>query len=106
MIVKQELFAEGGKTILRNTVDASDALAMARGARETGGRGKNLVPLGFIPPEYWLFDPWLMEARKAQRAGDKKAFAHLVQKFFAVHPAFSAHTGARRLWKGGVTHGG
>lgn len=105
MIQKQRLYEEGGKTILRNTIDVQDALDMARDARETGGRGRNIIPLGFIPPEYWQFDPWLVEARKAQQAGDKKEFARLVQTFFKVHPAFSARTGGRRYWEGGMANG-
>lgn len=100
MILHQALHEEDGKTILENTIDTKDALDLARETRDTGGRGKNLIPLGFIPPEFWLFDPWLIEAGKAQQAGDQQEFSRLVQKFFEVHPAFSARGGTRKYWSG------
>lgn len=100
MILSQKLVEDGDRTILKNTIDVQDALDLARDARETGARGKNLVPLGFIPPEYWLFDPWLIEARRAQKAGDKKEFTKNVQKFFQVHPAFSVHGREKKYWNG------
>ena len=102
MILSQELTEEDGKTVLENTIDTKDALDMARQVRDTGGRGRNIVPLGFIPPEMWLYDPWLVEARRAQRAGDGAGFTKLVKKFFSVHPAFSVDTGKHKYWKGGV----
>ena len=104
MIVKQKIYEEDGKTILRNTIDCKDAIDMAKRVSDEGGRGKNIIPLGYIPPEMWLFNPWLIEARKAQIAGDKAEFIRLLKKFFEVHPAFAVkHDHARKYWGGGVT---
>lgn len=104
MILKQKIYEEDGKTILRNTFDCSEAIDMAKQVSDEGGRGKNIIPLGFIPPEYWQFDPWLIEARKAQCAGDKAEFLRFVKKFFELHPAFAVKRDhARRYWGGGIT---
>ena len=103
MIVKQKIYEEDGKTILRNTFDCSEAIDVAKRVSSEGGRGKNIIPLGFIPPEYWQFDPWLIEARKAEQGGDKAEFIRLVRKFFELFPAFAVtRDHARRYWMGGV----
>lgn len=101
MLVKQEMFEQDDKTILRNTIDIGAAIRRAKEVTQEGGRAKNLVPLGYIPPEMWLFDPWLMEARKAQVAGDKAEFNKYVKKFFEVHPKFAVgHDKMRKYWSG------
>ena len=100
VITHQEFVeGEGGKIKVRNTIDVSEAIAKAKEEAETGGRGKNIVPLGFIPPEYWNFDPWLMEARKAQAAGDKFEYQKYVRKFFSTHPQFAVLHSAK-YWSG------
>ena len=105
MILKQKLYEEDGATVLRNTIDCKDAAEMARDVTQEGGRGKNIIPLGFIPPEFWMFDPWLLAARKAQREGDNAAYMRLVKKFFEVHPAFAVHKDhTRRVWNGGISN--
>ena len=104
MILKQKLYEEDGKTILRNTIDCKDAVDTAKRGSDEGGRGKHIIPLGFIPPEMWAFNPWLIEARKAQCAGDQAEFLRLLRKFFALHPAFAVKQDhARRYWGGGIT---
>lgn len=104
MILEQKLHEENGKTILTNRIDCTEAIETAKRVSDEGGRGKNIIPLGYIPPEMWIFDPWLIEARKAQSAGDKAEFIRLVKKFFSVHPAFAVHRDhTRRVWQGGVT---
>jgi hypothetical protein len=105
MILKQKLYEEDGVTVLRNTIDCKDAADMARDVTQEGGRGKNMIPLGFIPPEYWMFDPWLIAALRAQREGDRAEYMRLVKKFFEVHPTFAVHKDhTRRVWSGGVTN--
>lgn len=99
MIVKQKFYERDGKTVLRNTIDVSQAIGMAREASETQARGKNLVPLGYIPPEYWNFDPWLLEAKKARAAGDRHEYQKYVMKFFRVHPEFAVLRSAK-YWSG------
>ena len=104
MIPKQKLYEEDGKTILRNTFDCSEAIETAKQISDEGGRGKNIIPLGVIPPEMWLSNPWLIEARKAEQGGDKAEFIKLLRKFFELFPAFSVHHDhSCKLWKGGVT---
>lgn len=104
VILEQKLHEEDGKTILTNRIDCMEAIETAKRVSDEGGRGKNIIPLGYIPPEMWMFDPWLIEARKAQSAGDKAAFIRLVKKFFSMHPVFAVHRDhTRRVWQGGVT---
>lgn len=99
MLLNQELIEEDGKTVLRNTIDVSQAIAKAREVSEAGARGKNIVPLGYIPPEYWNFDPWLKMAKEAAHAGDKHEYQKYVLKFFKVHPEFAVIRGAK-YWSG------
>lgn len=104
MILNQRLYEEDGKTILQNRIDCQDAIDMARETTASGGRGKNIIPMGFIPPEFWLFDPWLLEAKKAQRGGDMGEYTRLVKKFFEVHPRFAVgREHQKRYWSGGVS---
>lgn len=105
MILKQKLYEEDDKTILQNCIDCRDAIDMARETTASGGRGRNMIPLGFIPPEYWLFDPWLMEARRAQLGGDMGEYTRLVKKFFELYPAFAVgREHQRRYWRGGASN--
>lgn len=99
MLLNQELIEEDGKTVLRNTIDVSQAIAKAREVTDTQARGKNIVPLGYIPPECWNFDPWLMEAKKAAHAGDKHEYQKHVLKFFKLHPEFAVLRSAK-YWSG------
>ena len=104
MILEQKLYEEDGKTILRNTFDCSEAINVAKQVSDEGGRGRNIIPLGYIPTEMWMMDPWLIVARKAQVAGDKFEFIKNLKKFLELNPAFAVkrdHT--RKYWGGGIT---
>lgn len=102
MILKQKFSQEDDKLILSNTIDCQDAIDLAHDANQSGIRGKNIVCMGYIPPEYWMFDPWLIEARKAQFAGNKHEYSKMLRKFFEIHPAFAVHT-QRKYHQGGVS---
>jgi hypothetical protein len=102
MILNQKFNQEDDKLILRNTIDCQDAIDLAHDATQSGKRSKNLVCMGYIPPEYWMFDPWLIEARKAQRAGDKHEYSKMLRKFFEIHPAFAVHKKIK-YYQGGVS---
>ena len=81
-----------GTTRLRLTYDVGTAMDVAKEVSENGGgRSKNgeMMAMGYIPPEMWGFDPWLIEARKAQRAGDMGEFTKNLKKFFEIHPQFA-----------------
>lgn len=99
MLLKQELVNDGDKTVLRNTIDVSSAIRLAKEATDSGARGKNMVPLGYIPPEYWNFDPWLVTAKRAAQAGDKHEYQKYVLKFFKVHPEFRVER-SHKYWSG------
>ena len=49
---------------IRNTFDIGQAMKAAQEATENGGRTGNgsseIIQMGFIPEEMWLYDPWLM----------------------------------------------
>ena len=86
MILNQKLTLDGDNVHLRNTIDVGSAISLAHDRTQEGGeRSKNIYCLGHIPPEMWLFDPWLIEARKAQLAGDRQSYADLIRRFFDVH---------------------
>lgn len=83
---------ERGTTRLRLTYDIGNAMSLAKDVNDDGGgRSENgeMVAMGFIPPEMWGFDPWLIQARKAQRAGDMGEYTRMLKKFFEVHPQFA-----------------
>jgi len=88
---------------IRNTFDIGQAIEAAQEATEHGGRVGNgsseVIQMGFIPEEMWLYDPWLMEANKARNHGDMGAYHKMLVKFFEVHPEFTPlHT--RKYWQG------
>ena len=94
MIIKQEiklLDKKTGKIGLRNTIDCSAAIEMAREANERGGRGTNeaVMPMGFIPSEMWNYNPWLMTANKARWEGDMATYQLNLMKFFKLFPQFA-----------------
>ncbi len=85
---------EAGTVHLFNTYNVKEeaeiAEELARSGSETVkiGGGIELRPMGYIPQDMWLYDPWLIEANKARRGGDMGEFTRLVQKFFDLHPSF------------------
>lgn len=97
MLVKQDTFIdEKNRFHVVNKYDHSVGAEVARMLeKEGGGRGslgKNGVEfrsMGFIPCEMFMYDPWLIEAQKAQRAGDMGEYTKLMQKFFEVHREFA-----------------
>lgn len=97
MLVDQKVFIDDKKNVhVVNKFDHSVAAEVARMTEsEGGGRGRlgkhgaEFRVMGFIPYELWTYDPWLMEARKAKRAGDMGEYTKLMQKFFEVHREFA-----------------
>lgn len=89
VITKQQFSVDGNQVRLRNTFDIGGAKELVREEnKENRGHGSSIRCLGHIPPEMWHYDPWLMEARKAQISGDKGKYTEYVLKFFDIHPAF------------------
>lgn len=108
MIIKQEFdFAKDdkGTVTLRNTIDIEQAINAAKEATETGARAgdsnSEVMLMGFIPPEMFMFDPWLVEAEKARQYGDIGEYTRLMKKFFEVHKEF-APTVRQKYWNGGI----
>lgn len=98
MLVGQHMVLEHdqkGTVRLYNTYDQSPAAEIARECTANGGgrvklsSGCEMRAMGFIPQEMWLYDPWLLMARKAQRAGDKGEYTKWVRKFFEVHKEYT-----------------
>jgi len=75
----------------RITFDTEDAEECARIAKEvsSGGRSEDgsVRLMGYIPPEMWAYDPWLIIARRAQKEGDMGEYTKNIKKFFEVHPS-------------------
>ena len=100
MITNQKLSIDGKTVTLENTIDTSAAKELAHEMTQQGGTtNRNIKCLGYIPPEMWLYDPWLIEARKAQLAGDKGEFQKYLFKFFELHKAFKVDE-RKRQWTG------
>lgn len=100
MITKQELHIEGNEVKLTNTFDISTAKELAKEHTQEGGyRNETMMCMGHIPPEMWLYDPWLLQAKKAKWAGDTKEYIKMIEKFFEVHPVFKVHN-KQRYYRG------
>lgn len=96
MLLDQKLYIDGNKYALKSVVDTSAAAGLVKDENSMGGnRSSNMHCLGHIPPEMWAFDPWLIEASKAQLAGDKGEYQKYVLKFFEIHPQFKIQNTAR-----------
>ena len=89
MITKQDVDIQGDKIKLRNTFDIGTAKRLAHEDTQAGGGGGHTTMrcMGYIPPEMWMYDPWLIQAGKARARGDKQEYADLLRRFFDVHPA-------------------
>jgi hypothetical protein len=86
-----------GTMHLRSTYDVGTAMNLARDLSDAGGgrssdsEGRMRV-MGYIPPEMWNFDPWLITAKRARNHGDMGEYVKNVKKFFEVHPRFAVIT--------------
>ena len=90
MITKQELYVDehNGDVKLRNHFDISSAKSLAKDVTNEGGeRHSDMHCMGYIPPEMWMYDPWLMQAKKAKMAHDDYEYQKYIKKFFEVHSA-------------------
>ncbi len=105
MITKQRLFSDGDRVVLRNTVSVTKELDATRQINELdaggyfGDKNERMQLMGFIPPEYWLFDPWLLTANRARKEGDMREYICNLKKFFAIHSAFKVNH-KRTMWRG------
>lgn len=77
MITKQKIYQNGAEICLRNTVDVSSAVDAARRVNEidnggwAGDKNERIQLMGFIPPEFWGSDPWLICAKRAELEGNQ-----------------------------------
>ncbi len=105
MITNQRLYKDGDKIVLRNTVNVSNEIDAARKANEAdnggwfGDKNERMQLMGYIPPEFWMFDPWLITAKRAQKEGDMRTYMKCMKKFFEVHSAFKVNH-KRTVWRG------
>lgn len=93
-----EILNDKEKTIhLRTTYDVGTAMDLAKDVSNAGGgrmgSGSNEMRLmGYIPPEMWNYDPWLVTAKRARNTGDMGEYVKNVKKFFELHPRFQVIT--------------
>ena len=107
MLISQYMSVDNdkkGTVHLYNTFDTGLAQRLAKEASEAGGgrggEGSGEVRLmGYIPPEMWMCDPWLIMAKRARRAGDMGEYTKYVRKFFEVHREFQVIT-PKKYWNG------
>lgn len=101
MITQQRMrFEDDGTIRLRNTYDVSGAMNKAKEYNENGlGYGKNGYCLGFIPEEMKMHDPWLKEAYRALREGNRAKYTDYMLKFFRVHSALAINR-RKVCWRG------
>jgi hypothetical protein len=99
-VLKQEMYVENDdrrQIRLKTTYDIGTAMSLAKdlseagGGRSGSGSGEMRV-MGYIPPEMWNYDPWLMMAKEARNDGDMGEYTRLVKKFFEIHPSFAVIT--------------
>lgn len=100
-VLKQEMYIDNDdrrKIRMLTTYDIGTAINLAKDLSEAGGgragEGKSgeMRVMGYIPPEMWGYDPWLLEAKRARNAGDMGEYTKNVRKFFEVHPSFAVIT--------------
>ena len=107
LILNQKLIIENDErrtARLLTTYDTSLAQELVREANESGGgrvgSGSGEMRLmGYIPPEMWNYDPWLLLAKRARNAGDIGEYTKYVRKFFDVHREFQVIT-PKKYWNG------
>lgn len=105
MITKQRLYKDGDKICLRNTVDCSAYVDAAKRVNECdsggwfGDKNERMQLMGYIPPELWGYNPWLIMARREQREGNIRKYTEYVQKFFSLYQAFKVNH-KRTTWHG------
>lgn len=94
MITKREIYVnqETGDVKMKNHFNIGTAKELAKEDNQYGQRMKDVHCLGYIPPEMWSYDPWLIMARKAQYAHDDYEYQKYIKKFFEVHSALRVHT--------------
>lgn len=105
MITQQKLYQDGDKICLRNTINVKPYIDAARQVNEIdnggwfGDKNERMQLMGYIPPELWTVDPWLISARNAQREGDMLHYQHYIKKFFDVWAQFKVNH-KRTTWNG------
>lgn len=106
MITNQKLTVnEDGTFALTNTCSAQSALDEARMMRELnpdgyfGDRNGECRILGTIPEEMFMYNPWLIMAKRAEAEGDMAKHQHYMLKFFELFPTFRGNT-KTRYWRG------
>ena len=98
MLLDQKLkYNPDGTVILRSTYDVGLAADIAKEVSDAGGgRGGNknheVRVMGYIPPELFTYNPWLIEAKRAQKGGDLGEYTRLMRKFFELFPQYAVLT--------------
>lgn len=104
MITKQDIDIDvaSGDIAVKNTFDIGAAKSLTKDMIANGGeKTESIQCMGYIPPEMWHYDPWLIQANKAKYAGDTHEYTKMLKKFFEVHTAFKMNYG--RKYFNGVT---
>ena len=107
MLISQQMVVDNdkrGTVRLYNTFDTGLAQELVREMNESGGgrigSGSGEMRLiGYVPPEMWSCDPWLIMAKRAQHAGDMGEYTKYMRKFFEVHGEFRVIT-PKKYWNG------
>jgi hypothetical protein len=90
MITKQDIDIDiaSGDVVLQNTFDIGAAKSLTKDMIADGGeRCDSMRCMGYIPPEMWYYDPWLLQAKKAKAHGDSHEYVKMIKKFFEIHTA-------------------
>ena len=96
MLLKRDfefLNDEKQTVIMRSTYDVGMAADVVKEVTDAGGgRSKNgeMRYMGSIPPEEFQYNPWLIQAQRAQAAGDKAEYVKMIQKYFELFPQYKA----------------
>lgn len=107
MILKQELIelndGKGGLKLVTE-YDCSAAISLAKqvnefGDNRMGDKNDGCRVMGFIPPEMWMYDVYLIAARSALKRGDRGKYTTYLKKFFKENSVF--RTPHKRIYWGG-----
>ena len=106
MLLKQELSSDAkGNFRLRNTCSVLPTLEEVRRTNELnpggrfGDKNSEFVVQGYIPPEFWNWNIYLIASREASMKGDPASAQEYLIKFFENYPQFRVQY-KKKYWAG------
>ena len=106
MLLKQELKSdEKGNYRLRNTCSILPTLEEVKKTNELnpggrfGDKNSEFMVQGYIPPEFWNWNIYLVASKEASMKGDPASAQEYLLKFFENYPMFKVQR-TQKYWAG------